>query len=802
MAGKGQQYSDPTNQDPRSPFNTHPVENGDSSRGQYLQPFISGQIGSGQIDPSSSGHFPAVAPITAQNLPSALRSDQISNLAQSNQDYQGYQEPGLVLSPSANVAPSPSQTGQFGAVGNNQEYLYAQSNPLQGQLAPSQSGAFNAVHGTDWRHHGASQDSIKFDALSPSQSGSFNAVGMPANSAMPGHSANQAHDPNSLNYAPDPTGPIGIGGATGNAIGGASSSLNANIDNNAPGNTSNMDMAGGPSMTGGLNQSYINQHIQSNQQFGSYGNAPQTNNYAQQVPSGMQGYVGSQGNVGPQGNVLQDLSQTSQAVPIAQPIQQTQQLNTPHPAQVAQPMQPMQTVQPAQVSQPMQHMQAQSIQHAQPIQQGQPIQQFQMDPSQSGHFQTVNTAIPADSGQFPAVQPVSQSELSGALGTQGSNERLPVIQLNQNPLNPLQERKSRGKSNTHKRLLIIGIIVFVIAIISLGVVLMMRFDVFSLFDEFTAAPPSENLVQSTFEEAALPEPDLSDFNYIEPDPLTEKSLGSYKINEVEYTGSGSSREALCEIGANSIWESKSLRVTEPLSMIMTYDKSTAKWNTGNIRSGSLTAKSLAPPNVDLILKNFHNILKTYDPEIAATYLNAEMTQESNLNNEGGSMVVTLRKNNAENQQVSCVANTDVSWSETTGWVVKVTSVTGDTNGVAPETPTIEKATGSVAIGSPAENSGQAASGNFWEFPDVPSGTLITGIKGTIQFSDTGKILLNTELPVKISIDGTEYTVNTIELVGSGHLSSGEVYTATGTITANGQLEGVPLVINISNNANI
>lgn len=764
-------------------------------------------MASGQMDPSASGHFPAVAPIAAQNSPSSLHSEQLSNLAQPAQDYQ---EPGLVLSPSANLASSPSQTGQFSAIGNNQDYLYQQggqapnqaANQIANQLSPSQSGAFNALHGADWRHQNAPQDSAQFDALPPSQSGRFNAAMMPAGNAMPGHNPVQAHDPNnpnSLNYAPDS---IGIGNTANNAMGGTINGVSSGLGANAPANTSNLDLGGSASMTGGLNQSYINHQIQPNQQFDPYGNgnAAQPNSFAPQTASGMQGYAGPQGNVSLQGNIPQDPSQSSQAAPIPQAAQQMQQpaqaVQGGQVGQVAQPMQPMQAMQSSQMGQPVQHLQAQ------PMQQAQPVQQFQMDPSQSGHFQAVSTAIPADSGQFPAVQPVSQSELSGALGNQGSNERLPVIQLNQNPLNPLQERKSRNRNNTHKRLLIVGIIVFIIAIISLGIVLMFRFDVFSLFDEFTAAAPSETLVQSTFEEAALPEPDLSDFNYVEPDPLTEKSLGSYKINEVEYTGSGSSREALCEIGANSIWESKSLRVTEPLSMIMTYDKTTSKWNTGNIRSGSLTAKPLAPPSVDLILENFHNILKAYDPEIAATYLNAEMTQESNLNNEGGSMVVTLRKSNAENQQVSCVANTDVSWSETTGWVVKVTSVSGDTAGVAPETPTIETATGSVAIGSQAENNEQAANGSFWEFPDVPSGTLITGIKGTIQFSDTGKILLSTELPVRISIDGTEYTVNTIELVGSAHLSSGEVYTATGTITATGQMEGVPLVINISDNANI
>lgn len=399
-----------------------------------------------------------------------------------------------------------------------------------------------------------------------------------------------------------------------------------------------------------------------------------------------------------------------------------------------------------------------------------------------------------------------------------------------------EEGKKKGN------LLLVGIIACIIAIIILILALLIiEFKPFGLFsDDFTAEPPSELQIKTEFERGTLPKPDVEVFRYVDTTDLEMTDLGEYEAGVVQYAGSGKDRKASCEAKAEATYENDNIMIVQPLYITMTYDRDNKSWTGGNVRTGTIEAVPLAPPDPSLIGKNISNILRSYDPSLATLYADAEVTDESTLNDNGGTITFTLTKAPEEGAEgetpeadpaagaeatpatpLVCTVNCEISWNDALGWVVKVNSVYGDINtsgtpaetpeapaadpsNPAPETPSTDNGGSTAGNGGSGSGSGNG-SGNGNGATTITTETEVqvlqlvcnTGdlveIPGTIHFTN-GKILLRTDDEIRVIYNGTAYTTTYFELQGSGSWTNGQHTVVIGTLTATGTLPQAPLVL--------
>lgn len=425
---------------------------------------------------------------------------------------------------------------------------------------------------------------------------------------------------------------------------------------------------------------------------------------------------------------------------------------------------------------------AQSKQPFAPKQQA-PSQQRPVEPMPQG----APYIPPMHTSPMPPVQqgPSAQAD--------AGKQELPVIQLNQDPQNPLQPRNAAAthRQGGHSKLLTFGIVSCIIGILVLiGSLLFVEFKPFGLFeDSFTVDAPNTTQVKHAFENAELPEPDLHNFNYVDASDLNRTSIDDFMSETVQYASENGKRQAYCEAEATAIYENSSVRVLQPLVMTMSYDRNDNQWNGETIKSGSIHATPIAAPDTTLIVEGFPEVLSRYDAQLASMYMGANITQTSSLTSEGGTMVFTLTKTDSENVTKTCTANADVRWSDTDGWNVSITSVDGDiaassappagqTTNTTPASPTTSNGTGTTT-----KLELECYSGELVEVP------------GTIQFDSYGHILLKTDNTIDVIFNGTSYMTDYFEIIGDGSLTNGQHVVIIGAISLTGSLPQAPLVIN-------
>ncbi len=415
------------------------------------------------------------------------------------------------------------------------------------------------------------------------------------------------------------------------------------------------------------------------------------------------------------------------------------------------------------------------------------------------------TAAPFDPTQAQPPYPQGAPYASAPVA-EPKAEGLNVLQLEEDPSIPVvpsQPRKSKGNA-----LLTVGIIACVVAIIVLVLTLLaIQFKPFGLFaDNFTAPEPTTAQVESAFDKARVPEPDLSSIKYVDTKNLELDSLGEYEIGDVQYVDSGSTHEALCEVEGTAVWSNSSLTVVQPLFASMKFNRSSSTWDDGSLREGTITVQPSEAPDKETILADFPNILKEYDSTLAEMYKDATITEESTLSSDGGSMKVTLTKAKEDGTSITCTADTTISWNDNSGWVVRITSVDGDvaTDPSAPaeQTPAEQPSAQPDPAPSNPGNTNKPTSGGTTSNGTVVyqlvcfSGELVE-VPGTITFDSSGHILLKTDDALEVVLDHHTYAANYFEIVGNGSWSNGQHVTIIGEISASGTLSQAPLVINTS-----
>lgn len=406
-------------------------------------------------------------------------------------------------------------------------------------------------------------------------------------------------------------------------------------------------------------------------------------------------------------------------------------------------------------------------------------------PSQSGQIPPVPR--PYQSGQIPPVQDYPQQQ----------TVQLPTIQPP--AIGQVTGARAPVQPDGHSNLLRVGIIAAIVAALVLVIsLILVIFKPFGLFEEqLQVDRPSTTEVEDAFEDANLPEPDLSTFAYVSDADLERTSLKNFKAGEVQYSKSNGSTEAYCEVTADAEYENDSVSVEQNLTMRMDYDKGGSRWRAGTARSGSVSAQPEGPADIDAIAENFPNLLRTYDPKIGAMYVGGTTTATSSLTAKGGTAEFTTTKTEGETTR-TCTANAEITWSDTSGWNVSITSVTGDIEPPAEEQPA-ETITPEPVPPSNSSSSGTSSGGGGGDGATMGlvcfTGELVE-VSGTIQFDNSGAILLKTNGRYRVILDGRTYVTDYFEIgARAGGYQNGQQVTIIGEISYRGAIAQAPLFIN-------
>lgn len=362
-----------------------------------------------------------------------------------------------------------------------------------------------------------------------------------------------------------------------------------------------------------------------------------------------------------------------------------------------------------------------------------------------------------------------------------------------------------GGQKPTSKLLIAGIIVLVLALIALAVAMIFVFKPFGLFEEeVNATAPTIGEVEALFEEGDVEESMLSRFTYVNTEDLEPLVLKNTKVGEVNRNNSGNSKEIYCEATADAEVRNNSITATTTLTMRLVYDKDSGSWRSNGVQTGNVTGTPEGPADITAIEKNIPALLRSYDSAVAADFSNSEIASEANLTKEGGTASFVLTKPaEGDGEAKTCTVNTEVTWNDSRGWQVDITSIDGlDSTDQVPDEPAPEEPTpadsGANSSGSTQPPASSGSSGGSSGQPTMLlvcySGDLVQ-VPGVIEFEGS-RILLKTDHVIRVEFDNRVYITTYFELTGNGGWYRGQHTTVIGEISASGALGKAPLVINV------
>lgn len=362
-----------------------------------------------------------------------------------------------------------------------------------------------------------------------------------------------------------------------------------------------------------------------------------------------------------------------------------------------------------------------------------------------------------------------------------------------------------GGKHTSK-LLIVGIIILVLALISLAVAMLFVFKPFGLFEEeVNAEAPNVGQVEEMFKSSDFEKNMLSGFQFVNTENMQDPKLKSTKVGEVKRNDAN--KEIYCEASTDAEVANDSISASTTLSMRLTYDKDSSSWKDGGVQTGNISATPEGPADIAAIQESIPSLLRSYDSSVAAQFSGSEITSDSQLTKDGGTASFVLTKAaEGEGEAKTCTVNTEVKWNDSRGWQVTITSVDGieeqpeepPEEQPAPEEPAQnnEPAQQPSSGGSSGGNGGNG--GNSGSQPTMLlvcySGDLVQ-VPGVIEFEGS-HILLRTDHVIRVEFDNRVFITTYFELTGNGGWYRGEHTTVIGEISATGSLGKAPLVINV------
>lgn len=361
-----------------------------------------------------------------------------------------------------------------------------------------------------------------------------------------------------------------------------------------------------------------------------------------------------------------------------------------------------------------------------------------------------------------------------------------------------------GAKHTSK-LLIVGIIILVLALLSLAVAMLFVFKPFGLFEEeVNAEAPSTSQVETMFKESDFEDKILNGFQFVNTEDMQDPKFKNTKVGEVKRTDGGN-KDIYCDSTCDVEVMNNSISASTTLSMRLTYDKESSSWKKGDVQIGNVSATPEGPADIMAIQESIPSLLRSFDSSVAAQFQGSEITNQSSLTKEGGTASFVLTKPaEGEGEAKTCTVNTEVKWNDSRGWQVTITSVDGieepeepAQEEPAPEEPTPEEPS-STNNGAAQQPSSGSSGGNSGSQPTMLlvcySGDLVQ-VPGVIEFEGS-HILLRTDHVIRVEFDNRVYITTYFELTGNGGWYRGEHTTVIGEISATGSLGKAPLVINV------
>lgn len=423
----------------------------------------------------------------------------------------------------------------------------------------------------------------------------------------------------------------------------------------------------------------------------------------------------------------------------------------------------------------------------------------------------------------PSEQPGPYSSAGQAPGNQAQPNNQPNQQQVQvlpvvvyQPTEPIQQpmaQRATANKKDGNKLLKVGIVVLVIAFLALvAVLLAMTFKPFGLFQDEVVEPPSQADVEGAFKMADIQEPNISSFMYVNSSNLDGPEIENVKVGEV-VQGTEAGSQVYCISNAAATFENDSVSVTSPISIRMNYNKEGKDWTPEKVQytSNDPTVTPQSGPDMEKIEANFQTILETYDTGIATLLQNAKLTVDSDVSKNGGTITFHATKDATEaNPAINCTVNTTAQWDKQRGWAIKVTSVEGLDDGSQQSEPPAEQAPAQAEAAeettqAPPSNStpsGGGSGGGSSSSGPTPTMQLVcfTGelveVPGTIQFLNSGQIILRCDAVIRVVLDGRIYITTAFELIpGESSYRNGEHRTIIGEISLNGSIPSAPLAIN-------
>lgn len=360
------------------------------------------------------------------------------------------------------------------------------------------------------------------------------------------------------------------------------------------------------------------------------------------------------------------------------------------------------------------------------------------------------------------------------------------------------------KQKHTNKLLIVGIIILALALISLAVAMLFVFKPFGLFEEeVNASAPSISEVETMFTESSFEEDMLKSFKYVNTEDMEDPSFKNTKVGEVMRSEAGN-KDIYCEASSDVELRNNSITATTSLTMRMTYDKNSSTWKSSGVQTGNISGTPEGPADVAAIQNDILSLLRSYDSSVAAQFAGSEITNTSSLTKDGGQASFTLTKAGENGEEAkTCTVNTNVSWDDSRGWKVEITSVDGLEEQAAPQeeapaeepAPTTDQSSGTQ---TPSSSGGSGGGGSSSGQPTMLlvcySGDLVQ-VPGVIEFEDS-HVLLKTDHVIRVEFDNRVFITTYFELTGNGNWYRGEHTTVIGEISATGSLDKAPLVINV------
>lgn len=271
------------------------------------------------------------------------------------------------------------------------------------------------------------------------------------------------------------------------------------------------------------------------------------------------------------------------------------------------------------------------------------------------------------------------------------------------PATPGRDQTSRAVRIV-KRVAVVVLVVACIVALAYLVLTHVTDAIDSSFDEREHEMAlSERTVLASLNSTSIASPDLSGYSLVEKGNLIGPRFENVSVGELQETATSDSKTGdgeYREVTSTAKYRNSSVSVDLPLTQRFTYDADTTSWVGGEIDYGTPKVTPLRAPSLTSIEAELPSLLAAYDASLASRMEDFGVTFDSAMDEGGGKVTAKLSKNEGA-KVLTCNVDLWVSWSDSQGWQVTVTSASAVKE-------TVSNAAGSSSSPSSASSSASSS----------------------------------------------------------------------------------------------